>query len=81
VHYLGTLINGKKFDSSYDRGEASEFPLSDVIKGWQIGIPLFGRGGKGKLIVPPFLGYGSRAVGNIPANSILIFDIDLQDFK
>jgi FKBP-type peptidyl-prolyl cis-trans isomerase len=81
VDYLGTLINGKKFDSSFDRGESAVFPLKDVIKGWQIGIPLFGRGGKGKLIVPPHLAYGSRATSTIPANSILVFDVIVHDFK
>ena len=78
VHYRGTLLDGKQFDSSYDRGQAAEFPLAGVIEGWQKGIPLFKMGGKGKLIIPSALAYGERAIGNdIPANSILFFDIEL----
>lgn len=81
VHYRGVLTNGNQFDSSYDRGETFVTPLTGVIKGWQLGIPLFGKGGKGKLIIPPSLGYGSRANGDIPANSVLVFDIELIDFE
>ncbi|MGB1205735.1 MAG: FKBP-type peptidyl-prolyl cis-trans isomerase [Chitinophagales bacterium] len=80
VHYRGTLLNGKQFDSSYDRGQAAEFPLAGVIEGWQKGIPLFKTGGKGKLIIPSALAYGEKAMGNdIPANSILVFDIELLE--
>ncbi|HMP32549.1 MAG TPA: FKBP-type peptidyl-prolyl cis-trans isomerase, partial [Saprospiraceae bacterium] len=81
IHYRGTLTNGKQFDSSYDRGAPATFALGTLIQGWQIGIPYFGRGGKGTLIVPPNLGYGSRAQGDIPANSILVFDIELINFQ
>ena len=81
IHYKGTLTNGKVFDSSYDRGAPAQFPLSNLITGWQIGIPYFGRGGKGTLIIPPNLGYGSRAQNDIPANSILVFDIELINFQ
>ena len=82
IHYRGTLTDGTQFDSSYDRGKPSEFDLGGgLIKGWKLGIPLFGKGGKGKLIIPPSLGYGSVQNGSIPANSILIFDIELIDFK
>lgn len=80
VHYEGRLLNGTKFDSSYDRGEASEFFLTQVIQGWQIGIPLLKKGGKGQLFIPSPLGYGSRASGGIPANSVLVFDVELIDF-
>jgi FKBP-type peptidyl-prolyl cis-trans isomerase FkpA len=81
IHYKGTLTNGKQFDSSYDRGAPATFALSNLIQGWQIGIPYFGRGGKGTLIIPPNLGYGSRGQGDIPANSILVFDIELINFQ
>ena len=79
VHYAGYLLDGTKFDSSYDRGEPITFPLGQgrVIKGWDEGIGILKVGGKAKLIIPPDLGYGSRAVGPIPANSILIFDVEL----
>lgn len=82
VHYSGTLLDGTKFDSSYDRGEPAEFPLRGVIRGWQEGIPMFKPGGKGKLIIPSGLAYGSRQVGpTIPANSVLVFDIELLEVK
>ena len=55
------------------------FPLSGVIQGWQEGIPLFKEGGSGILLIPSALGYGSQSVGSIPANSVLIFDINLID--
>lgn len=80
VHYTGTLLNGKKFDSSVDRGEPFSFPLGQgrVIKGWDEGIQLFKEGGKGKLFIPSSLGYGARGAGaDIPANACLIFDVEL----
>ncbi|MCB0663889.1 MAG: FKBP-type peptidyl-prolyl cis-trans isomerase [Saprospiraceae bacterium] len=81
VHYKGTLLDGTKFDSSYDRGEPAEFKLFQVIQGWQIGIPLFRDGGKGKLIIPSHLGYAdSPPRGSvIPSNAVLVFDIELLD--
>ena len=79
VHYKGTLLDGKKFDSSYDRGAPSTFFLSQVIAGWQIGIPLIKEGGKGKLIVPSKLGYGSNPPSGIPENAVLVFDIELLE--
>ena len=83
VHYTGFLPDGTKFDSSVDRGEPIEFPLGQgrVIKGWDEGITLLNIGSKATLIIPPSLGYGSRAMGPIPANSILIFEVELVDIK
>ncbi|MBN2891765.1 MAG: FKBP-type peptidyl-prolyl cis-trans isomerase [Bacteroidales bacterium] len=84
VHYSGRLLDGTKFDASYDRGEPFEFLLGAgrVIKGWDEGIALMKVGGKATLIIPSNLGYGSRAVGGvIPANSTLIFDVELIEVK
>jgi FKBP-type peptidyl-prolyl cis-trans isomerase FkpA len=79
VNYSGTLLDGTKFDSSYDRGEPAEFPLGQVIKGWTQGIPMFEEGGKGKLIIPSSLAYGQTPPQGSPIkpNSILVFDIEL----
>ncbi|MEZ4987372.1 MAG: FKBP-type peptidyl-prolyl cis-trans isomerase [Saprospiraceae bacterium] len=79
VKYKGYLTNGTVFDETTN-GNTATFPLSNLIAGWQIGIPKFGRGGKGVLIVPSSLGYGSRRVGSIPANSVLVFDMELVNF-
>lgn len=76
VNYLGRLTNGDVFD----QGNGVEFALSKLVIGWQEGIPLIGAGGKIKLYLPPSLAYGSQAVSGIPANSILVFDIDLLGF-
>src|SRR5262245_36560109 len=77
VHYVGTLKDGTKFDSSIDRKEPFEFPLGagKVIKGWDEGVQGMKVGGKRKLIIPPELGYGDKAVGKIPANSELTFEV------
>ena len=78
VNYVGTLLDGTKFDSSYDRGETAKFPLNRVIKGWTEGMQLVGEGGKITLWVPYELGYGPRAMGpNLPAYSTLIFEVEL----
>ncbi len=77
INYKGQLTNGSVFDSN----NGITFTLSNLIRGWQIGIPLIGEGGKIKLIIPSDLAYGSRATGDIPANSVLIFDIDLILFN
>jgi len=80
VHYTGTLADGKKFDSSVDRGQPFKFTLGigQVIKGWDEGLSTMQVGGKRKLIIPAHLGYGPQAVGNIiPPNSTLHFDVEL----
>jgi FKBP-type peptidyl-prolyl cis-trans isomerase len=80
VHYTGWLENGKKFDSSVDRGQPFSFPLGAgrVIKGWDEGVQGMKVGGKRKLIIPSSLGYGARgAGGTIPPNATLIFEVEL----
>ena len=81
AHYRGTLDNGQQFDSSYDRGEPTEFPLEGVIKGWTEGLQLIGEGGMIELEIPPNLGYGDMDRPKIPANSTLHFIIELEKVK
>jgi len=79
VNYVGTLTNGTKFDSSYDRNQPFTFRLGagQVIAGWDQGVVGMKVGGKRRLTIPPNLGYGSQANGPIPANSTLVFEIEL----
>ena len=79
VKYKGTLTNGTVFDETKD-DKTIKFPLSNLIKGWQIGIPKLQKGGKGTFIIPSQLGYGNRDMGKIPANSVLVFEITLVNF-
>lgn len=84
VHYTGTLLNGKKFDSSLDRAEPFQFRLGAgmVIKGWDLGVAGMKVGGKRKLTVPSDLGYGDRGYpGVIPPRATLVFEVELLSVK
>ncbi len=83
VHYTGKFLNDSVFDSSYKRGKPIDFTLGtgQVIKGWDEGIALLHVGDKAEFLIPPELGYGSRQVGSIPANSTLRFEVELMDAK
>ena len=80
VNYKGYLVDGTVFDSSI-AGTPVKFPLYRLIYGWQEGLQLIGAGGKMTLFVPSALGYGATPTGKIPANSVLIFDLELVSFK
>jgi len=81
VHYIGYLESGKVFDSSVDRGQpiAIEAGMGKVIKGWDEALLKLKKSDRARLIIPPSLGYGDRQIGPIPANSTLIFDIEILD--
>lgn len=81
-HYEGTLIDGTKFDSSYNRGQTATFPLNQVIAGWTEGLQLMKEGGKYRFFIPYELGYGERGAGaSIPPFSTLVFDVELVSVK
>ncbi len=81
VNYKGMLLDGKTFDSSYDRGEPATFPLDQVVPGWQEGIALMPVGSKYKFWIPSKLGYGDKGTpgGPIPPNATLVFEVELLD--
>lgn len=81
VNYKGTLLDGTVFDSSYDRGTPFSFTLGagEVIEGWDKGFDGMKIGGKRKLVIPSSMGYGAQAVGTIPANSTLVFEVELLE--
>ncbi|MBI1308027.1 MAG: peptidylprolyl isomerase [Bacteroidetes bacterium] len=79
VNYKGSLLNGHVFDET--KTKPATFNLQGLIEGWKEGIPMMKKGGKATLVVPSALGYGSQATSGIPANSVLVFEIELVDFK
>lgn len=79
IHYKGTLLDGTEFDSSYSRGTPfkTRIGVGEVIEGWDMGVIGMKVGGKRVLTIPPVLAYGDKSVGLIPANSTLIFEVEL----
>ncbi len=80
VHYRGYLLNGRIFDQTDERGPRT-FNLDGLIPAWKEGIPKLGRGGRMWMVVRPGLAYGNRASDRIPANSVIVFEIQLLDFE
>ncbi len=81
VHYTGTLIDGTKFDSSRDRGQAFTTRLTDVVPCWTKALQQMKPGARAQVVCPADTAYGNRPVGPIPANSVLVFDIEMVDVK
>lgn len=81
VNYKGSLVDGTEFDNSYKRGEPLSFRLDGVIPGWTEGLKQIKKGGKIQLVIPPEQAYGKTGVPGIPANSTLVFDVELLDIK
>lgn len=81
LNYEGYLLDGTSFDGTKGTPTTFNFPLSQTIMGWREGIPYFGKGGKGKLVIPPYIGYGEYGQGDIPANAVLVFDIEIIDWS
>lgn len=81
VNYVGTKVDGTKFDSSYDRGEPATFPLNGVIKGWSEGLQLMPVGSKYRFVIPSGLAYGENAPPSIGPNATLIFEVELLDIE
>lgn len=79
VHYRGTFLDGKEFDSSYKRNEPAEFPVTGVIPGWTEALKLMKEGSKWQLYVPPDLAYGEQGNRGIPPNSLLLFEVELLE--
>lgn len=79
IRYKGYFLDGIVFDETQG-ASSGPWPLSSLIQGWQEGIPKFQRGGAGVLLIPSKLGYGSRGSGNVPPNTVILFDVDLIDF-
>jgi len=80
VKYIGFLLKGVVFDQTKGK-KAVTFPLNELIDGWKVALPMLGKGGKGTFIFPSHWAYGKQAQGKIPANSPLVFKIELVDFK
>jgi len=82
VHYEGTLVDGTKFDSSYDRDEPIVFPVSGVIEGWVEGLQLMNLGSRFRFVIPSDLAYGEGGAGeDIGPNEVLVFEVELLEIK